>query len=362
MFDLEIIIPISSKGKYIQRFKDLKKYGLINLGNKKVVLKLLLGPTETVNRFDEQLGGINDFRENGLIVQIFKSKYNSAVQKIYDYYLQMTKKDISESRWFAKFDDDSITDLSLFIDNLDLDFDHEKEFYVVTELCKEIHTFEINLLKKLNYKWFLPGHKPLIHEWEGCCLSRPALKKIIENKNSLDFFGERVLSDTPPGDVALAVAARMNKIYPVEANFMSKNPCLHHFSVFGGIVTHIHYMARDINASLFDFYIRFMENKSRIKKELINKKFSFYRTVTNDKNHIEKHIINLYFKDNGLFEFPNGGGNENETYWEFLDGQLIFYNSNFVPTTIFHETDLQFNCFHGNYLFEKKIKHHLKII
>ena len=69
MYDINFVLPISvSKDIYSQRLIDFKKFGILNIKDKKVLVTLLKG-TETISDFD--IG----WKEN-VTVEIISSEYN----------------------------------------------------------------------------------------------------------------------------------------------------------------------------------------------------------------------------------------------------------------------------------------------
>lgn len=358
IYDLEIMVPVSSYGVYAKRAEDFKQYGLVNNKYIKTKVKFLVGPKDT-------FPDIN-FREN-VDFEVFYCKNHSAVQKIYEYYLSLTEEQLNTTRWFAKVDDDSITDIAGLVENLDDEFDWEKEYYIVTELNYDYHGFEIQLLKEFGYeKWFLPGSMPILHEWEMCVVSQVAMKKILLNEITKQFFKRRILSAQGPGDVALAAVARIQKIHIVKANFISKNPDLKFFSAFGGALNHIHFISHDKNGHLMNIFKDFVDKKENlIGKEqtfnLVGKTYAFWRKITNvitedgplilDCELITTLRINKY----GFLEAHHN----NESFWEFKNNKLYFLDQNFNPTAIFSKHDKNFDLLEGYYFYDINTKYYL---
>ena len=48
-------------------------------------------------------------------------------------------------------------------------------------------------------------------------------------------------------DYALACAARISKIYPIDAYFLSRHPLIGDLTIFGGHLAHIHDISHDKN-------------------------------------------------------------------------------------------------------------------
>jgi hypothetical protein len=278
--------------------------------------------------------------------------------KYYHFYHQLTEEDAKRSRWFAKFDDDSLNDVTGLVDNLDLEFDHTREYYVVTELRKEKQWMEEKVLREMGYeRWYAPNNKGLIHEWEGSVMSQAAMLRVVSDPKCKDFFKRRSLIHDGWGDIALACAARIAKIYPAEANFMTVHPKVGDFSLIGkGIYNHIHYLAHDSKyARKFDFARKFLDGNmvpDDLKAKFCNKDYLFGRD--------DKHLIAIIrFNEDGTVGQINSN---NERFWTFDNNVLQLLNSDMDVTSEFTRFDEGFSNFTGEYKLEKGVVHRLREI
>jgi hypothetical protein len=333
-YDLEIIIPATPEGKYGQRLLDFKNYGLLNVKDKKILVTLLIGPEKY------------SFHDWPVETRAIQGKHKQETAKTYEFFSNLNPENI-QSRWMAKIDDDTINDLSNWVDKLDEEYDYERDFYVVTECRPEQHRYEDNILRSMGYhRWFNPKCT-IWHELEGCVVSATAMHKITTNENAKTFLSQRASIPEGYNDYALACAARICKIYPTDAYFMSRHPLIGDLMFFGGYLTHIHEVSHDRNFYVFDLLQRMMKKdmsggNSHIYKEIVNKEFVYY-------NGRGMHIIKL--NENGVISGqpsdariwhikPNG-------YLEFLrgDGSLICVFDNYENTNFmegYHEKALKF--------------------
>lgn len=294
MYDIEFQMGVCVQDHYLQRLIDFKKYGLCNIGNKKVLVKLLTGreilPAEAKKGWSVETEIISS---NNIIGYPHTTHL---LPKLYNYYPNMSDETVSNARWFCRIDDDSITDVSGLVDNLDLEYDHERDYYIVT-ICgddAEEHHFDKDLAKEFGYeRWFSYNEYFPEHEIECCILSQSAMRKIVQNETAKSFLRRRGAIHDGFGDVALAYAARMCKIYPHKAPFLFHEPHLQYFSLFGGKLNHIHWISHDINGKLFRFYKRAVENKlcnEEQWKTIEGKTYNLYKgkkiidTITFNKN------------------------------------------------------------------------------
>ena len=324
MYGIEIVIPVSFKGPYGQRLLDFKKFGLLNVQDKKVLLTLLVG-TEKIEKAK------NGWPEN-VSINIISNDNCHEVTKIYGYLSSL--KDATKSRWLAKFDDDSINDVSALVDKLDKEFDYTRDYYVITEFRNERWPEEENILRKLGYGRWCAKDYNLWHELEGSVISQAALVKILENEIAVKFLTMRAKIANGYTDCALAHAARIVKIFPSDAYFMSKEPFIGELSIFGGSLAHIHNISHDKNDYTIDLLDRMlrkdMSGSSKLYPEIVNKDFVY-------RNWQGLHEIHL--NENGIIEGVCDAKiwHMKQDHLEFLrnDGQLIaafdnYENTNFL--------------------------------
>lgn len=312
MYDIEFVIPVCNQDKYSQRLLDLKKFGLLNIGSKKVLLTLLVGT--------ERIPNVQEGWPEGVTVRTYKSNSTQVSAKTYSYFSNYALENI-EARWIAKIDDDTVNDVSSLVDFLDLEFDHEREYYIVTEFRGEQHKYEDDILKELGFtRWFIPKNI-LHHELEGSIISQATLKRILINETAVEFMRRR--SEVPQGfnDYALACAARICKVYPTDAYFMSRWPVVGDLTLFGGTIAHIHAISHDANEHVFDLFQRMLKNDMsggcEICKDIVEQEYVFrgsrhgLQMVKLHKNGILKGSPDAqiwHMKQDGTLEFLKSNG------------------------------------------------------
>jgi hypothetical protein len=322
-YDIEIVLPVTAiKEKYIARFNDLKKYGILNIQDKKVLITLLQG--------NEYIAGEQGWPK-GVSVQVVSGSHSQETAKVYEFFGKYKPENLN-ARWVAKIDDDTCNDVSALVDHLDNNYDHERDYYVITEFRREQWKQEDEILKKIGFAhWFRPKN-PIYHELEGSIVSYAGMHKILSDSKARQFMQLRGQIPDGYSDYALACAARICKIYPVEASFMSKDPLLGDFSLFGGHLSHIHEMCQDKHPHTFDLLKR-MINKEvggnpALYKELVNREFAY-------KKHEREPFRIVLLKDNGIIE--NG---RDERIWHIKpNGVLEFLRRDATLITVFDNFD-----------------------
>lgn len=350
-YDIQFIMPISSNNlrpeewpnvghqtDYKKRFLDFKKYGLLNIIKTKCCMTLLIHNSDEFT--DEEL--YKDW-PNNVDVEIVSCPSSHVVSKTY-FYFSSYLKEIKDSKWIAKIDDDSTTDVDSLLQNLEQDFDYNKEYYIVTELKDDNNEIELQILRDMGYNRWTLGK--VYHEWEMCIISAPAMNTILKNDNSINLMKHREAIHNGYNDCCLSIAARLAKVYPVEAYFLTQYASLNEYSILGGKFNHLHYISHDICPKKYDM-LKSIANKSNKIDEFKNKKYLFTRD--------DVPICYLQLKENGTF---HGAIHENETFWDYKNNKLTFYNQNCEPTTIF-DIDKNFDKIKGRYLFDQNIIHKL---
>ena len=244
MYDLGIIISCCLEGHFLPRIYNFKKYGLLNIGKSKIKVFLLVGKYPIPQ----------DLREGWPCEVDFVSSHRQHDgPKIYDFILNLNTEEIQKHRWWLKVDDDSINDISHQIKRTDEEFDWEKPEYVFGHYDQLVGQLFIDAVKKTKHiERFLPTGKTSFyshHEYESSIMSSSCVQKIIED-DECRFFLKLLAS--PENDLkecyhdqGLALAARFIKIHGTSSMFMSRDPIFDDFSLFGGILTHIHFIYKD---------------------------------------------------------------------------------------------------------------------
>lgn len=228
-YDLEMVVPVSSK--YRDRLEDFKRYGVVNVKDRRVLVSLLTS--------GEKIYGLEDGWPDGVDPKTVFNEGDDYVANVYGYFLGA----IPRSRWIMKLDDDSCTDVDGLLENLDKFYDSEERFYLGSSLTRFIGGRE-GVMGDFYETFFGKIFLKLQHEIECCVLSHVGLEHILSSDQSRKFLENRVGMKGGATDIALAFAAALSKLYPVDLPFSSHFPLLNEFSLFGGSLNHIHLVSR----------------------------------------------------------------------------------------------------------------------
>lgn len=254
------MMPICNKGKYLEKFLDFKKYGFLNLKDKKVKFTLVSSQTENFKK--DQIYSNWTCQPEEIIY--LKSPFEDAPSKIHWYYLNYLKKDRELARWWIKIDDDTANNVSEIINELDKEYDWKDDYYIGTYIhCCTSH-FEHNVIKSTKIK-----NVPYAHEWEMCVVSHSALQKITDSCYFNNVLIERLKDKGGWGDRILAVISILEKIHPIDNYFLSYDCPLNNFSILTGKhIHHIHFQNTPENKGKFEFYksILNLNQKEKIMK------------------------------------------------------------------------------------------------
>ena len=316
-YDLEIFVPVCKR--YEKRLSDFKRYGIINVGENKVFLNLIVSNDEEIDEIDA------GWPENVTIkVHSFSSaKY---IANIFNLISEISPQDL-KSRWVMKLDDDSSTDVGGLIKNLDEFYDHNKDFYLGAECPSDIQwTDEYYVLEKIEMGKYRRIINHLRHEIECCVISASAMRTILSNEMSVDFLKKRSCLDGGLTDIPLGIAAAMAKVYPIECPFLSHRPLLSDFSATSkGRFNHIHMISRDEVGENFErtsvpffFLRRLIDGSTETEKKLENVKF-----FAEKDDHVE--LIQLMEK--GVFKVKFDDRN---MIWMERENQIIVFGENKV--------------------------------
>lgn len=274
MYDIEFTLAICLKGKYKRRLEEFKKYGILNIKDRKVLVTLL-SETDSVEAKEGWPEGID--------VNLIHCPSTHEASKIYHYFSKHAENRLDKVRWFAKVDDDSSTDVDTLLTELDEMGDHKKEFYFVASRLDNIEPEEYNLVKEFGYgHWFekqSPHHQFVSHEVEGSFLSQAAMRTILTNPTAKRFLDERATISAGYTDIALACAARICKIYITETPFLTCDPLVGNYSIFGGDLCHIHYIGPDVNHQAWEYLSSTLRDKDKndLWDQVVGKKYILNR-------------------------------------------------------------------------------------
>jgi hypothetical protein len=172
------------------------------------------------------------------------------------------------------------------------------------------------------HRW-LRGNCIIWHELEGCVVSRTALAKILSNTQARQFMQMRSQIEAGYTDYALAVAARISKIFPAEGYFMSHLPVVGYFSMFNGTQSHIHGLSHDKNCHAFNLF------KMMLHKEMGNEESEVHKLVVGrefvfGKNPTTTPLKFITLNPNGIIENNLGG---EEVIWRINNENLEFFKA-----------------------------------
>ena len=352
MYDLEVCLPVSGVGKYNQRLFDFKRYGLLNIKNCKIKVVLLEG-IEHISNLEL------DWPPNVTPQRVHNAKNNYVTSKICDYYTKTVNNAPLDARWYVKLDDDSINDIDRLVKNLDYHFDYDDPHYLAAEAEPNFVEEEHEILRKSKLEWVLQRRTPALHEWEACIISKKAMEKISKCPDAQNYLTMRAAIHSGPGDQAPAIAALLAKIHPIRCPFISKDPVLEDFSLFGGGMNHIHYMARDIDFNMYQLLVcrvapeiavesGYLEIGTELYDHLLNQEFVFYNskgTTLGMVKLVKPCVIENYY-------------HPNEVIWRVRNGKLQFIGTNGQPTTIFDQ--VEDGLFSGPVLGNMDTTHYLR--
>lgn len=237
MFDLEVLVPMSSKNP--SRAKDFKRYGLINVQNRRVLVNVLVSGE---NLDDAELDW-----PKGVEVVVIHDKSPDYVSNTYKFYAGLNPTS-PNARWLMRVDDDSCTDVDGLVKNLDAVYDWEFPFHLGSlapfnnaKKHKERVPFE-------KYKSLLGCLQDvcgeLYNEVECGIMSAAAVSKVFSNPRARDLVEKRSKIDGGYSDCVVALASAIAKVFPTSCPFVTHLPLIERFSLFGGIKNHIHMVSR----------------------------------------------------------------------------------------------------------------------
>jgi hypothetical protein len=270
-YDLEIIV--STCLKYQSRFRDFKKYGLLNIKDKKIKVNVILSNLEAIWDIE------NDWPV-GVDVKIITESNYCYIQNLYNFFLKFDLEKLN-SRWIMKVDDDSVTDVSGLINNLDQFYDHNESYYLAANCSK----FE-NVGGYGPEYWCLPEYVDCLekykqfvfllqHETECCVISKKGFQKILKNKEALNLLSCRSKAFGGCTDCTLAFASSIAKVYPIDCPFLTHLPELQKFSLLpGGFKNHIHLISREVEGENFGSAHRGSSNIFLILTKVVDNNYS----------------------------------------------------------------------------------------
>lgn len=274
-YDIEIITSVCNK--YLDRVNHFKKHGLVNVKDKKVLLNVIVS--------NEDIQDIESGWPESITVNIIKKQSHDFVKNVYEFLSQFDATNL-RSKWLMKVDDDSSTDISTLLYNLDKFYDWKEPYYLAAEPVKFCPS-NIESMPLEEYSPYLQDYRRLVHnlyhEIECFVVSHAALVKIFQNKDSVKLLKKRSEIEGGATDVVFAFAANISKIYPIDCPFLTPWPFVEQFSLIGGVKNHVHLVTKNQPGENFEerlddlsyvFFQKILENKhSELESNLIGRKF-----------------------------------------------------------------------------------------
>jgi hypothetical protein len=300
MYDLEIMIPAELNNPTLsQRFKDYKKYGLLNTANVQIKLIFAASHNNKIVQLDELCSG---WPEN-IHAEYLLTPYTQVAQRIHYYYTDYMQPNTAD--WYIRMDEDSMTDICGLMENLYEMFDPEMLFYITGELRREKSFPEGPILENMGYgrmyKFDLDSFPP--HEHEASIVSRKAIERILNNQDSMTLLNIRKEISDGPGDHGLCLAAQLAKVYPYSVGFMTCEPKLHYFSNYGGFINHIHHISRDLTPEMYNWVENQTDIQPPVKNYFLNRDGRTYWISLENKRITE--IMENEKKIIGVWNMPN---------------------------------------------------------
>lgn len=248
-YDLNIVVPVSvATPKYRNRLEFFRRFGLMNVGSTRLLLTLLIG-TEAAGEF---CGGW----PTGVEVVTRPCESDDPARKVYAYFSGIGE----EAEWVAKFDDDSVNDVSGLVASLRQRYSPEVPHYLVTWMRPEVDPLEFAVMDRAGVD--AADREGLRHEHEGSIASRGAIRKITGYAASMALLGERAKVDGGYTDQCLAFAAKIAGVKPVRTSILcSKTQPAAAFSLFGGWAFHFHPLCPDKTPKIMSLLARRLEQE-----------------------------------------------------------------------------------------------------
>lgn len=245
MYDLHFVLPIApSTDKYRVRMETMKKYGLLNLKGRSVLLSLLV--EESFRDVDTLTRGW----DSRLTVNVHRIPYTNVVHKHSFFARNLMRPRIAN--WTVRVDDDSVTDIGALHRRLD-EFDPMFPYHIIAQECgdgssQNLWAGYISLFRRFGFsnedmhRWN--------HSWEISVDSDAAIDRLCANddvrrmhETILEFEESKALWS----DQVHCYTMRMCGVMPYVSNFLSRKPDIDSFSLFGGHLAHVHYVAPDMD-------------------------------------------------------------------------------------------------------------------
>lgn len=231
-YDINLAVLTHCAGRDLHRVHCMKKYGVVNPGELKVHITLLVSPGD----FDF----VEDLYQDWIAtadVSVLEMPLRFPIPKINGYYLWLMEQG-PVARWHGRVDDDSITDLTEALRYLDSRFGDAEVHVATGPLTMNEH--EPLFVPYLLERGIYPAKA--FTEWESSFTSAAAMARIFSNENARSMIVETATLFRTPGDRALAFAAHISGVAVVENHASRWGFEFGRLTLLGGDLHHIHYV------------------------------------------------------------------------------------------------------------------------
>lgn len=241
--DIAYVLPVTFGGKYVDRLRAFRKYGLLNRKTTAMKVYFLCGPESVPPEFAPDTWPYP--------VEFVNSPFQNGGIKNYAFGQYITPEIAATARWWYKIDDDSINDVAGTVERLDADYDWTQPLYICGDYGGGLEPVFFNAIARSTYSTRIllenQRDKAIVHhERESSFLSGPCMQLIAADKECRRFFDFicQPVNDHVGcfGDQGWAVAARFVRVHQVDCMFTTQWPLVTNFSLFGGRFTHIHFV------------------------------------------------------------------------------------------------------------------------
>ena len=251
MYDISFILCVSGSicsitnkrhEDYSTRLDKFKECGLINIRDKRVKVFLLAG--------NEDIPELENNWECD--TEIIRCDFWHNAPKTYDFFANMTSKQMDSCRWFMKVDDDSSNNVSPLVNRLDAEFSYKEKFNITSNEKRLIFwrkhnrpmdDMYLSLVDNSPYAemFDLTRLDLLEHEWEHNVFSQAAIKHILENKVNIDILKESLkYGNSGRSDHLITLCSNLSGVPLIRVGYMTHLPRMSEF--LRGDVLHIHYL------------------------------------------------------------------------------------------------------------------------
>ena len=306
MTTFEINVPIENKNEKIKtRISDFKKYGLQNIKDHKIKLYLLASK-------DNEKGDLCEGWPDGVEPIFIRTPYHHVAQRVFYYYSSIIEPDRAD--WYIRIDEDSMTDIDGLSKILESRYDHLRDYHLAGHVAYDPSDLDKNLLSLLGFSdWYRHGDNPG-HEIEVSVTSNAAIQKFASNSLCKRYLEMRQEFAEGYGDQGFCHALRMCKIYSLHTKFLTHDPDIYNFSIFGGSLNHIHHISRDSTPVMLEWYDVFT---GELDDNVVNKVF-FLGSAG------EKKLVKFY-DDNCVCNF-SGKRNDTIGLWCKKENKILVYS------------------------------------